>query len=108
MSCLRHRPPSPCSSAVLRPQNTWFSCLPPEKRPARIGRHAPRSSGWATRVTPLDRLTTLLRERLSPDTLALAQQGWANVVENAAARGLTLERQATLLFIYEQELCEEP
>jgi len=55
-------------------------------------------------VLPLERLTTALRERLSRETLALAEQAWAQVCEDAQAHGLVLERQASLLFIYEQDL----
>lgn len=59
-------------------------------------------------VLPLQALSARLHERLSPDLLALAGQAWTQAVEDAAAHGLALERQATLLFVYEQELCEEP
>lgn len=59
-------------------------------------------------VLPLEHLSTRLHERLSPERLALAGQAWIQVVEDGAARGLPLERQATVLFIYEQELCEVP
>ncbi len=57
-------------------------------------------------VLPLADLSTRLRERFSPDLLALAEQAWSQVVEDAAAHGLALERQAMLLFIDEQPLCE--
>lgn len=59
-------------------------------------------------VLPLEHLLARLYERLSPDLLAIAGQAWMQVIENAAAHGLVLEQHATLLFIYEQELCEEP
>jgi hypothetical protein len=59
-------------------------------------------------VLPLEALSVRLRQRCSDEQLALAQQAWAQVVEDAAAHGLVLEQQAMLLFIYEQELCEEP
>jgi hypothetical protein len=59
-------------------------------------------------VLPLEHLSARLCERFSPDLLALADQAWTQVVEDAVAQGLVLERQAMLLFIYEQELCEEP
>jgi len=59
-------------------------------------------------VLPLDRVSAALGERLSREQLSLALPAWAQVCEDAAARGLTFERQASLLFIYEQDLCEEP
>lgn len=59
-------------------------------------------------VLPLEHFSARLSERLSPDLLALAGQAWGQVVEDAAAHGLVVERQAMLLFIYEQELCEAP
>ncbi len=59
-------------------------------------------------VLPLDALPARLRQRCPSEQLALAQLAWGQVVEDAAAHGLALERQAVLLFIYEQELCEQP
>jgi hypothetical protein len=59
-------------------------------------------------VFPLDNFTTGLSGRLSPPTLRQAEAGWNKVVVQAKVRGLVLEERATLLFIYEQDLCEDP
>lgn len=59
-------------------------------------------------VIPLDDLARGLSERLSPPTLRQAEIVWAKVVEQAKAHSLILEEQAKLLFIYEQDLCEDP
>jgi len=59
-------------------------------------------------VLSLDHLATSLSERLSPQTLRQAEMVWEKVVILAKARSLALEERAKLLFIYEQDLCEEP
>jgi len=58
-------------------------------------------------AVPLERLTTSLNERVSPTTLRQVEVVWEEVVAQAQTRGLMLE-QPILVFIYEQDLCEDP
>lgn len=57
---------------------------------------------------PLDHLATSLSERMTQTTLRQAEEALEEVVAQTEARGLMLERQAILVFIYEQDLCEDP
>jgi hypothetical protein len=57
---------------------------------------------------PLDHLATSLGKCMTQTTLRQAEEAWEKVVAQAEARGLILERQAILVFIYEQDLCGDP
>lgn len=59
-------------------------------------------------ILPLDHLSSDLRSRIPATTLNVAERVWERVVEMARSRGIILEQQAHLLFIYEQDLCEDP